>query len=111
MSIYIDNFLLTSNIIGTLKSLKQLLVMEYNIKNMGKAKIIIKCQITKDSAMGIMKIDKLAFIKDLVIDEGFTNCNAPIIPMKAGSLIQMLDPNDYEKTDLHKYQWLIGKLI
>lgn len=58
-----------------------------------------------------MKIDQSAFIRDLVIDKGLTNCNANVILMKAGSVIEMLDPEDYNKIDLHKYQCLIGKLM
>lgn len=34
--------------------------------------------------MSTMKIDQSAFIRDLVIEEGLTDCNAPVIPMKAG---------------------------
>lgn len=40
------------------------------------------------------------FIKDLVIEEGLTNCYANVIPMKAGLLIEMGNPEDYKKTDL-----------
>lgn len=57
MSVYVDNFLLTSNTISTLKSLKQMLAKKYNIKDINKVKNIIGWQITRDSAMGTMKVD------------------------------------------------------
>lgn len=41
VSIYIDNFLLTSNIIATLKALKVSFSKEYNIKDLDKVKTII----------------------------------------------------------------------
>lgn len=103
VSVYVDNFLLASNTIGTLELLKQLLAKEYDMKDMGEVKTIIGWQITRDSVMGTMKIDQSAFIRDLVIEEGLTDCNAPVIPMKAGSSIEMLDPDDCEETDLHEY--------
>lgn len=31
--------------------------------------------------------------------------------MKVGSIIEMLDSENYDKRDLHKYQYLIGELM
>lgn len=50
-----------------------------------------------------MKIDQSAFIRDLVIEEGLTECNANVIPMKAGSAIEMSEPKNYEDADLRTY--------
>ena len=111
MSVYIDDFLLASNMIGTLESLKQLLAKEYNMKDMGEVKTIIWWQIIRHSAIGTIKIDLSALIKELVIEESLIVCNFPIIPIKAELLIEMLDLNDYEKTDLNEYKRLIGKFI
>lgn len=58
-----------------------------------------------------MKIDQSAFIQDLVIEKGLTECNANVIPMKADSAIEMSEPKDYEEADLSTYQRLIGKLL
>ncbi len=58
-----------------------------------------------------MKIDQSAFIQDLVIKEGLTNCNANIILMKTGSSIKMSNPKDYKEAHLCTYQQLIKKLI
>lgn len=49
-------------------------------------------------------MDKSAFIKDLVIQKSFTNCNATIISIKANLAIDMLNINDYEETELYNYQ-------
>lgn len=58
-----------------------------------------------------MKIYQSAFVKDLVIDEGLSNCNANVISMKAGSSIEMIDLGDYQETNFHTYQRLVEKLI
>lgn len=46
-----------------------------------------------------------------MIEEGLTKCNANVIPMKAGSTIEMLELEDYEEADFCTYQRLIGKLM
>lgn len=58
-----------------------------------------------------MKIDQSAFIRDLIIDEGLTYCNAKIIVIKPDSSIDMTIFNNYEAADLNIYQRLIGKEI
>lgn len=57
ISVYIDNFLLASNTITTLKALKKLLGKEYEMKDFEEVKTIIRWQITKDLVAYIMKMD------------------------------------------------------
>lgn len=52
----------------------------------------------------IMKIDQSIFVRDLIIKEKFTDCNANVISIKAGSAIKISDLENYNKTDLQKYQ-------
>lgn len=111
ISVYVDNFLLASSTMKTLNALKQSLVGEYDTKDLGEVKTIIGWQIKQDTAASTMKIHQSAFIRDLVIEEGLTDCNANVIPMKAGSSIEMSDPEDYEEANLHTYQRLVGKLM
>lgn len=44
VNIYVDNFLLTSNTIATLKALKASLAKEYDMKDFGEVKTIIGWQ-------------------------------------------------------------------
>lgn len=81
---YVDDFLLASNTMATLEALKELLAKEYEMKDLGEVKTIIGWQITRDTATGTMKLDQSAFIRDLVIEEGPTDYNAKVIPVKAG---------------------------
>ncbi len=71
----------------TLKALKVFLVKEYDTKDLGEVKTIIRWQIHQDLVAGIMKIDQSAFVRDLVIKKRLTDYNANVIPMKAGSSI------------------------
>ena len=93
------------------KALKKSFLKEYDTKDLGEVKTIIGWQISQDIAAETMKIDLSAFIKDLVIEEGLTNCNATIISIKAGLAIDMPNANNYEETELLEYQQLIGKLM
>lgn len=111
VSVYVDDFLLASNTMAILEALKKSLSKEYDTKDLGEVETIIGWQISRDTAAGIMKIDQSAFIRDLVIEEGLTECNANVISMKAGSAIEMTEPEDYEEADLRTYQRLIGKLM
>lgn len=83
--------------------LKEFLANEYDIKDLGEAKTIIGWQINRDVAMGTKKIDQSAFIKDTVIEKRLSNCNANVIPMKAGLSIDMGNPEDYKETNLWMY--------
>lgn len=94
-----------------LKTLKELWAKKYKMKDLKEVRIIISWQITRVTVARTMKIDQSAFIRDLVIEEGLTECNANVIPMKAGSAIEMIEPDNYEETELRKYQRLIGKLM
>ncbi len=111
VSMYVDDFFLASNIMAIFESLKKSLLKEYNTKDLGEVKTIIGWQISRDNALGTMKINQSAFIRDLVIEERLTECNANVIPMKTGSTIEMSEPEDYREVDLRTYQRLIGKLI
>lgn len=96
---------------STLNALKQSLAGEYNTKDFGEVKTIIKWQIDRDTTVSTMKIYQSAFIWDLVIEEGLTNCNINIIPMKTSLSIEILEPEDYEEADFCIYQRHVGKLI
>lgn len=78
--------------------MKKLLTNKYNLKNLGKVKIIIRWQVTRDMAASIMKINQSSFVRDLIIEEKLTDYNANIIPMKAKSVIKISDPKDYNET-------------
>lgn len=58
-----------------------------------------------------MKIHQSVFVRDLVIEKIFTDCNTNVIPIKAGSYIEITDLRDYKEANLHMYQRLVRKLI
>ena len=111
VSVYVDDFMLASNNTTALEKLKIELANEYEVKDLGEARTIIGWNITRDLAKKTLKVDQSSFIRDLLEEEGLTDCNAPNIPMKAGSFIEMTETNGYEEADLVTYQRLVGKLM
>lgn len=87
-----------------LENLKVELANDYEVKDMGEAKIGWK--ITRDLAKKTLKVDRSSFIRDLLEEENLTNCNAPNTPMKTGSFIEMTEPDGYEEAGLGTYQRL-----
>ena len=55
---------------------------------------------TKDLSIRILRICQLAYIKDLLEEENLTDCNAPTIPIKGGSAIEINEPDNYNEADL-----------
>ncbi len=62
VSMYVDDFLLASNTMAILETLKKSLSKEYDTKGLRKVKTIIGWQIGRDHASRTMKIDRSAFI-------------------------------------------------
>ncbi len=62
VSMYVNDFLLLSNIMITINALKQFLVSKYDTKNLGKVKTIIGWQINQDTILSIMNTYQSSFI-------------------------------------------------
>lgn len=100
MNVYVDDFLLVSNTMRDLETLKKLLTKEYEIKDLGEVETIIGWQVTRNTTARNMKIDQSAFIRDLVIERELTECNANSIPIKARSTIEIIKLDNYKETNL-----------
>lgn len=74
-------------------------------------KTIIGWRVIRDLYTKILRICQLVYIKDLLEEENLINCNAHTIPIKVGSAIEMNEPNNYNKTNLTIFQWLISNFI
>ena len=107
--VYVDDLALGSRSLEALEWLKNELMREFNMKDLGKAKKIIGWEITREK--GILKIDQKGYIRDLLESEGMTLCHATVVPVKAGSTLILDQAEDHQQVDLTEYQRLVGKLI
>lgn len=85
VGIYIDDLVLRSRSHNALSWLKDQLMKEFSMKDLGEAKIIIGWEITQDFTARTLKIDQKGYIQDLLESERMTLCHPTILPVKAGS--------------------------
>lgn len=98
---YNNDFLLASNSMTTLIIIKKSLTKKYNIKDLGKGKIIISWQVTRNTVSHTIKIEQSAFIRDLITRKRLTECNANFILIKTKPSIKMSKLDDYNKINLY----------
>ena len=85
VGVYVDNLALGSRSLEALEWLKNELMREFNMKDLGEAKKIIGWEITREK--NILKIDQKEYIRDLLESEGMTSCHATGLPVKIGSTL------------------------
>lgn len=111
VGVYVDDLLLGSRGYDALEWLKDELTKEFQIKDLGEARMIIGWEITRDLEAGTLKIDQKGYIRDLLEAEGMTSCHPTVLPIKAESFISMDQASDDSPADLAAYQRLVGKLM
>lgn len=87
ISVYVDDFFLTSNNSKALQWLKNTITKKYNMKDLEEIYIIIGWQVTKDLKAGTLKIDQSTFIRNLLKNKNMTDGNSVNIPMITGYFI------------------------
>ena len=108
---YIDDLAFASQSQDSLNWLKNQLIQEFNMNNLGEAKTIIGWEITRDFQVGTIKIDQKDYIRDLLKSEGISLCHPTVRLMKASSSLTLDQVGDHLPTDLIAYQHMIGKLM
>lgn len=83
VGVYVDDLILESKSSDELGWLKDQLLKEFSMKDLGEAKIIIGWEIARDFKAGILKIDLKSYIRDLLEFEGMTLCHPTVPPVKA----------------------------
>ena len=108
---YVNDLALGSKSIKALEWLKDQLMNEFNMKDLGEAKKIIRWEITQDLKAGTLKIDQKRYIRDLQESEGMTSCHPIVLSVKASSTLFLDQAGDHQQADSTEYQCLISKLI
>ena len=82
---YVDDLALSSRSIKVLEWLKNELIREFNMKDLGETKKIIEWEIIQEKC--ILKIDQKRYIWDFLESKGMTSCHATVLPIKASSTL------------------------
>ena len=107
--VYVDDLALGSRSLEALEWLKNELIKEFNMKDLGEAKKIIGWKITWEKS--ILKIDQKGYIRDFLESERMTSCHAIVLLVEAGSTLILDQAKDHQQVDLTAYQRLIGKFM
>ena len=96
IGVYVDNLALGSRSIKALEWLKDQLMNELNMKDLGEGKKIIGWEITRDLKAGTLKIDQKEYIRDLLESEGMTSCYPTVLLVKASSTLFLDQAGDHQ---------------
>lgn len=83
--VYIDNFLFKSQSQNKLEWLKDQLMKEFNIKDLGKVKTIIGWEIMQNLKAQTMKINQKGYICNVLEAEGMSLCHLTMLLIKSNS--------------------------
>lgn len=86
---------LGSKSVKALNWLKDQLMNEFSMKDLGKVKKIIRWGITQDFGIGTLRIDQKGYIQDLLEFKGMTSCHPTILPVKVGSTLFLNQVNNH----------------
>ena len=111
VGVYVDDLFLGSRSLKALEWLKDQLMKEFNIKDLGEVKTIIGWEITQDLATSTLKINLKKYIQNLLKSDGMTSCHPIVLLVKAGSTLFLDQAGDHQQANLIAYHRLIGKLM
>ena len=103
IGVYVDDLVLGSRSLEALEWLKDQLMREFSMKDLGEVKTIIGWEITQNLAAGTLRIDQKGYIRDLLESEGMTSCHPTILPVKADSTLLLDQAGDHQQADLTMY--------
>lgn len=103
VGVYVDDRILASNQHDAMKWVKEQLFDEFNMKDLGEAKVIIGWEITRDLKAKTLKIDQKAYIRDLLESEGMSSCHPTVLPYEC----LILYPNGSRRRRRHSRSRLI----
>lgn len=81
------------------------------MKDLSKAKTIIRWEIIRNIEIGTLKIDQRQFIYDFLEAEEMTSCHATIFPIGVKLFISTDQASHYNSADFITYQQFVRKLI
>ena len=111
VSIYVDDLLIAATSLELVKEAKRVLCKEFDMKDLGEARMIIGMRIIRHRPKRLLTLDQASYIRDVLQEESLLSCNPVSIPMTPGSYIALEDDSDSDPTEITAYQRLIGKLL
>ena len=82
MALYIDDLLIATVTITAVKELKKALHREFKMKDLGEVEVIIGIYIRRNRKARTLSISQLAYINELLEEEGISECHLALISIK-----------------------------
>lgn len=115
IAVYVDDLLMFTNSTRLKTRLKQELMKEYEMKDLGEAKTCLGIQITRDREQGKIWLNQSKYIADILQRFGMTNCNPARTPLEPGlRLNKDMSPKTQGERDemtKHPYQSAVGSIM
>ena len=82
--LYVDDILLATNAMGTLYEVKQFLLKNFDMKDMGEASYVIGIKIHRERSRGILGLSQETYINKVLERFQMKNCSPSLAPIVKG---------------------------
>ena len=82
--LYVDDILLATNDVGTLYEMKQFILNNFNMKDMGEASYVIDIKIHRERSRGILGLSQDTYINKVLERFQMKNCSPSLAPIVKG---------------------------
>lgn len=115
ITVYVDDLLVFSNEPEWKRELKDCLMSNFKMKDIGEARFVLGMQITRDRKNAKLWVDQKLYVTDVLSRFGLTDCNAVATPADTNQKLSsaMCPSNDAERKKMESvpYQEAVGSLL
>lgn len=113
--IYVDDLLIATSSLEKLKYIKDKLMKKFKIRDLGPVSNILGINVTREGAIGSIKLTQTKYIQNLLNKFNMTECKAVATPMESNTVLsKQTGPQTQEEKEQMKnvpYRELVGALI
>jgi len=105
--VYVDDLLLVASSLAAIYKIKGALHKRFEMKDLGKAKVILGPEIKRDKALGTLKLSQGKYAGQVLEKFGMAECNPIGTPLEVG--LQLIQAN--ESDDTLPFREAVGSLM
>ena len=113
--LYVDDILLATNDLGMMKSTKNFLSKNFEMKDMGEANYVIGIEIFHDRSQGLLGLSQKTYINKILERFKMEKCSAGKVPIQKGDKFGLYQcpKNELEKEEMNNisYASIVGSLM
>ncbi|KAA0033349.1 Retrovirus-related Pol polyprotein from transposon TNT 1-94 [Cucumis melo var. makuwa] len=113
--LYVDDILLATIDFGLLCQTKEFLSKNFEMKDMGEASYVIKIEIFRDRAHGLLGLSQKAYINKVLEKFKMDKCSSSVVPIQKGDKFNLMQcpKNELERNQMETipYASIVGSLL